>query len=56
MDPLNYISYLATCFGFLQNHLQVVFNYEEVHPVFAHIMGSHNNCEILFKCKINNRI
>ena len=30
---LQYISSLATCFGVLQNHLQAVFNYREVHPL-----------------------
>ena len=39
---LQYISSLTTCFGFLQNHLQAVVNYREVHPVCAHIMGSRS--------------
>ena len=40
--PLQYVSSLATRFGILQNHLQALVNYREVHPVCAHIMGSHS--------------
>ena len=39
---LQYITSLATCFGYLQNHLQAVVNYREVHPVCAHIMEPHS--------------
>ena len=39
---LQYIGSLATCFGFLQNHLQAIVNYREVYPVYAHIMESHS--------------
>ena len=39
---LQYIGSLATCSGFLQNHLQAVVNYRQVHPVYAHIMGSNS--------------
>jgi len=33
-----YISFLATCFGFYKNHLQSNVNYREVHSVRTYIM------------------
>jgi len=39
---LQYISFLATCFGFYKNHLQATVNYMEVHSVCTYIMESHS--------------
>jgi len=38
---LKYISFLAACFGFLQNHLQANINHREVPSVCTYIMASH---------------
>ena len=35
---LQYIGSLATCSGFLQNHLQAVVNHRVVHPVCVHTL------------------